>query len=176
MANSPRRIYSESSAWIALIQKEQIPDGKGGIEDRYGMCRNVIEAAKKGQIEIVTSFFTQTEVFKPGADSGKLEAFFENDYILRTNVDKFVSEKAQSIMGSRFGKGLKPPDATHLASAIVSNAEEMHTFDTDLLKLDGKIAKTDGTFLKICKPDAGGSPAPLLDAMKAKGDEKTDED
>jgi predicted nucleic acid-binding protein len=123
--------------WIASIQKEKILDGNGVIsEDRDGMCRNVIEAAKKGQIEIVTSFFTQAEVFKPGdAATANLEAYFENDHILRVNVDKFVSDRAQAIMGSGVAKGIKPPDATHLATAAVSNVEEMHTFDDRLLKL-----------------------------------------
>ena len=156
-----------------MIQKEKIRDGIGNVvEDRDGMCRSVIEAAKKRQIEIVTSIFTQAEVFKPGdAATANLEAFFENDYILRVNVDKFVSDRAQAIMGSGISKGLKPADATHLATAAISNAEEMHTFDERLLKLDGKLDKADGTKLKVCKPDPGGSPAPLLDAMKAKANE-----
>jgi predicted nucleic acid-binding protein len=159
--------------WIALIQKEKILDGKGGTEDRYGMCRNVIEAAKKGQIELVTSFFTQAEVFKPGdAATANLEAFFETDYILRVNMDKFVSDRAQAIMGSGIVKGLKPADATHLATAAVSSVDEMHTYDDRLLNLDGKIDKTDGTKLKICKPDPGGPPVPLLEAMKAKSNDK----
>jgi hypothetical protein len=66
---------------------------------------------------------------------------------------------------------LKPPDATHVATAAVSDVEEMHTFDDRLLALDGKVDKSDGTKLKICKPDPGGDPAPLLDAMKAKPNE-----
>jgi hypothetical protein len=44
----------------------------------------------------------------------------------------------------------------------------MHTFDDKLLALEGQIDKLSGTKLKICKPDPGGKPAPLLDAMKAK--------
>ncbi len=65
--------------------------------------------------------------------------------------------------------GLKPPDAVHLATAAVSpDVEEMHTFDDRLLKLDGLIDKADGTKLKICKPEAGVSSAPLLEAMRGK--------
>ena len=68
--------------------------------------------------------------------------------------------------------GLKPPDALHLATAAVSpGVEEMHTFDDRLLKLDGLIDKVDGAKLKICKPDVGGPPAPLLEAMRDKSDE-----
>jgi hypothetical protein len=34
---------------------------------------------------------------------------------------------------------------------------EMHTFDRKLLDLDGLLAMADGSKLKICKPDPGGS-------------------
>jgi hypothetical protein len=60
--------------------------------------------------------------------------------------------------------GLKPPDAAHLATALISNVDEMHTFDTKLLSLDGKLDKADGTKLKICKPGPFSS-APLLDLL-----------
>ena len=60
--------------------------------------------------------------------------------------------------------GLKPPDASHLASAIIANVDEMHTFDDDLLELDGKVQRIDGTDLKICKPSMGGPALPLLES------------
>jgi hypothetical protein len=88
--------------------------------------------------------------------------YFESDYILLVNVDRSVGERARVLMTSGFA-GLKPPDAIHLATAAISGVEEMHTFDARLLGLDGVIDKSDGTRLKICKPDAGGPPAPLLD-------------
>jgi hypothetical protein len=51
-----------------------------------------------------------------------------------------------------------------VVSALVSDVEVLHTFDTDLLGRDGKIARTDGTLLKICKPPMVGQPQPLLDS------------
>jgi hypothetical protein len=58
---------------------------------------------------------------------------------------------------------LKPADASHLAAALVSNVDEMHTFDVRLLALDEKLDKLDGTKLKICKPSEGGPALPLLE-------------
>lgn len=168
MANSPRRIYWDSCAWIALIQKEKIRDTNGNItEDRETMCRSVIEAAKAGKIEIVTSTFSMAEVSKDGGDivGTDIEAFFENDYILMVNMDKFVGDRARTLMRGGHS-GLKPPDATHLATAAISDVEEMHTFDDRLLVLNGTIDKSDGTKLKICKPDPGGTSPPLLAMMK----------
>ena len=175
MAN-PRRIYWEACTWIALIQKEKIhaPNGRL-LEDRYGLCRNVINAAAAGQIEIATSTFTLSEVCKnpdvKDTSEDKIAAFFENDYVLLVNLDRAVAERARALLRMGFSK-LKPPDACHLASAALANAEEMHTYDDKLLVLDGRIDKADGTKLKICKPDPGGKPAPLLEAMKGKGNDE----
>jgi hypothetical protein len=60
---------------------------------------------------------------------------------------------------------IRPVDACHLASAALANVEEMHTYDVKLLALNGKLDKANGTKLRICTPDPGGKPAPLLDAM-----------
>ena len=133
------------------------------------MCRAVIEAAKKGAIEILTSTLCLAEVCKnPSIRATRADLiadYFENDYILLVNVDRAVGERARVLMTSGYS-GLKPPDAIHLATAALSGVEEMHTFDGRLLDLNGIIDKSDGTKLKIRKPDPGGPPAPLLDAMK----------
>ena len=68
---------------------------------------------------------------------------------------------------------LKPPDAIHLASAVLGNVAEFHTFDGDgrrpgLLQLDGEIDRLDGGKLRICTPDVGGAPPPLLSGMQRK--------
>jgi predicted nucleic acid-binding protein len=172
MATPRRRIYWDACAWIAMIQREQIRDSSDKlVEDRYGMCRNVISAAERDQIEIATSTFSYVEVCKnPDLEAqgeDKISVYFENDYILPVNLDRAVGERARALMMSGISK-LKPADACHLASAAVANAEEMHTFDERLLDLDGSIDKLDGTKLKICKPDPGGTPVPLLEELKAR--------
>ncbi len=155
-----------------MIQREQIRDSKGVIiEDRYAMCRTVTTAAVNNQIEIATSTFSYVEVCKEpklrDEAADKIAAYFENDYVLPVNLDRAVGERGRELMMKGYSK-LKPADACHLASAVIANAEEMHTFDDKLLALDGKIEKLDGTKLKICKPDPGGRPAPLLEAIRAK--------
>lgn len=175
MATSPRRLYWDACAWIALIQNEKLRADSGRlIEDRGMMCRSVTEAAKAGAIEILTSTLSLAEVCKDPAIKNQtadaISDYFENDYLLLVNVDRLVGERARRLLTSGLA-GLKPPDAVHLATAAMAGVEELHTFDGRLLNLSGMIDKADGTKLKICKPDPGGPPAPLLDAIKAAASE-----
>jgi hypothetical protein len=166
MASSPRRVYWDACTWIALIQRERILDPKGKLlEDRGTLCRVVLNQAVAGEAEIATSSFSLVEVCKNPSikknKEDKIADFFENDYVLLVNVDKRIGLLARHIMMSGLSK-LKPADATHLASAAISAAEEMHTFDDALLRLDGRVDRPDGTKLKICKPSPGGTIPPLL--------------
>jgi predicted nucleic acid-binding protein len=89
-----------------------------------------------------------------------IAAYFQHDYILLVPVDSVVGTRARALMLA--GLGLKPPDAVHLATALMSNSDEMHTFDDKLLGLNEKVINADGTALKICKPGYGGPPLPLM--------------
>jgi predicted nucleic acid-binding protein len=132
MAN--KRVAWDACAWIALIQQERIRDQTTGqiIEDRYAMCRNVIKAAEADQIEIITSALCYAEVCKNkdllDRDEDKVAAFFENDYVLPVSLDRAVGERARTLMMSG-AANLKPADACHLATALIGNADELHTFD-----------------------------------------------
>ncbi len=171
MARSPKRIkrvYWDSCAWIAQIWDETVPLPGGSTEKRGALCRAVIDEATKGVAEIFTSALALVEVNKhPDANAhsaaDKLKDFFENDYIIVVALDRQIGEIGRDLMRRQF-PGLKPPDAAHIASALMANVEEMHTFDIRLLNLDGKVTKPDGTLLKICKPSMGGPALPLLDS------------
>ncbi len=63
-------------------------------------------------------------------------------------------------MGKGFA-GLKPPDAIHIATALFAKAAALHTFDIDLLKLNGKVDRPEGGKLEICKPAVPGKKGPL---------------
>jgi predicted nucleic acid-binding protein len=171
MANNSRRVYWDACTWIALIQREKILVGSS---DRDTLCRAVIAEAKKNKIEILTSTLSLVEVCKNrelrSKDDDLIGAFFENDYILLMNVDRLVGEHARKLMIAGH-TGLKPPDAIHLASAVLGNVSEFHTFDgggekKGLLDLDQKIDRLDGGKLRICTPDVGGATPPLLSGMQ----------
>jgi predicted nucleic acid-binding protein len=121
--------YWDACTWIAMIQDENVILAGGAVEPRGTMCRSVIEAAKKGNIEILTSTFNLVEVCKSNKVTvDKIAAFFDNDYILLVNLDRAVGERGRELMNA--GYSLKPPDAVHLATAAVSpDVEQFHTFD-----------------------------------------------
>jgi predicted nucleic acid-binding protein len=151
----PTRIFWDACAWIAYIQKEMPGPDSSFTEPRYEMCRAVLLEADAGTVDIVTSAYTLAEVCKaakdptsPGVDLG---AFFNQRYILLTNVDKQVGLRAQSLQLAGVGK-LSPQDAIHLASALVANTPIFHTFDRDLLALDNVFTLDDGNKMRIVKP------------------------
>lgn len=130
------RRYWDSSAFLGWLNAEQ---------NKAGKCEGVLTAAEDGKIEIVTSAWTLTEVIKkkgekpiPKASEQKIRDFFENPYIIIREVDRFVAEYARDLI---WAHGLRGPDAVHLATAIRLGLTVMDTFDSDLLKLDGKCGR-----------------------------------
>ena len=94
-----------------------------------------------------------------------LPAFFDQPYILLVPVDKVIGVRAQNLQLAGL-YGIKPPDAVHLASALVHNVPVLHSFDADLLDLDKRLMLDDGNPLKICKPSQEKPAPPLLEAMR----------
>lgn len=158
----PRRVAWDACTWIATIIQEKAPMKGGEIEDRGLLCNHVIDLAMKKSVEIATSGLSLAEVCKDpsvkGTDEDVLADFFRNEFILILPVDRYVGTLARKLLQSGYG-ALRPPDAVHLATAVIADAAEFHTFDRDLLKLDGKIAKPGGGTLMIRKPPA---PPPRL--------------
>jgi predicted nucleic acid-binding protein len=168
MASSPKRIAWDSCAWISHIQQEKVFNDGKLVEDRGAMCRPVLAAAEEGKLEIVVSSISLVEVIcknKDKTEDQKVRDYFDNDYILLVSTDKEVGDRARQLMLAGH-PGLKPADAIHIATAAISNADELHTFDAKLLLLTGKIDKLDGTRLKIRKPAVPAPPAPLLERIE----------
>jgi predicted nucleic acid-binding protein len=159
------KVYWDACAWIGLINEEA--DKVRGLEYFY-------TKAKANEIEIWTSLLNYAEVFKyrfedgnpkpwPEESAQKIRDIIEQPFVVRLNVDFNVAVKARELL--RTVSDLKRPnDAIHLASALLFDVDEMHTYDRPhLLALDGKVPRADGTLLKICVPAVPGN-APLLDA------------
>jgi len=158
LANLPR-YYWDACAWIALIQQEP---------QRFESLSHIIDEAKKGNAAIWTSNFTLAEVYKRPCDGDwkglsavedtPFEEFILQDFVTRVQVDLDVGILARRLLRT-YPAIRKPQDGIHLATALLNNIDELHTYDReDLLGLDGIIDRKDGTKLRICEP----SPRPVL--------------
>lgn len=171
MTKTPSRVYWDACAWIAYIQKEMPGPGKRFTEPRYEMCRDTLKRAEAGEIEIATSAFTLAEVCKPSdpmSGGNKLAAYFDQPYVLLIPVDKRIGQQAQSLQLAGIG-GLKPPDAVHLASALVWSVPVFHTFDGPLRGLNKLLNLADGNQLEIMMPTQEIPTPELLKAMQENG-------
>jgi hypothetical protein len=118
--------------------------------------------ARNGDVEIWTSTYTLAEVFKrkcdkvqTGLDEEKdiiFEDFLDQDFVVYAQVDADVGKIACRLL-RRHPELKKPPDAIHLATAVIHNCDEFHTADEDNpLPLNGRIVRLDKANLLICKP------------------------
>ena len=165
-----RRVYWDACTWIAYINQEKaIAQKDSTVENRFAKCLEVLDQANKKRLEIVTSAFTLAEVCKnPDVRNSPMEnlpGFFEKSYIITIPVDMAIGRRAQHMQASGL-IALKPADSIHLASAIRAKVTELHTFDGDILKLDGVIPGADGKQVKICKPSEGQQLGPIFDREK----------
>ena len=144
-------MYWDSCVWLRLINDEEGADH----------CQAVLEAAQRGEVAIWTSSLTLAEVYKfkcegPKALAESQDALFESyiasDFVVEVQVDHQIAVLARRLCRAHSALK-KPPDGIHLASAVIYNLDEFHTFDQDdLLALEGTVMRADGSPLKICKP------------------------
>jgi len=153
-----RKYYWDACVWIDLITQSNA--------DRFRRCQNVFSQAQKGEVELWTSSITLTEVYKrkcdgdltsmPEDQDDEFESFFESGLVKPILLDLQVAKVARRLC-RKHPILRKPQDAVYVASCIVSNIDELHTFDIqDLIRLDGQILLKNSTPLKISEP-----PAPL---------------
>lgn len=139
----PQNLCWDSSCFCAWFSEEA---------GRWEICDAIIDAARKGQIKLYTSFLTLAEVVKvpgmyPSEEEDRIVEFFRNPYVVKVTVDWFVTRIARDLQ-RRFN--LDGRDAIHLATAIHIKADVLHTYDgQDLLKLDNKMP---GISLHITEP------------------------
>lgn len=126
--------YWDSGCFLALFNNEA---------GRVDNCKSVLLAAERGELRIVTSALTLTEVIKIKGkpitvdQEDHIRAFFEHEWILVRDVDRFIAEQAREFIWKH---KLQPYDAIHLATAYKHKLQHLDTYDIrDLGKLSGKI-------------------------------------
>ena len=120
----PIKVYWDSCCFIGLLQNE--PDKAPALSDLSGK-------AAAGDLVIVTSALSIAEVCKlpgtgtqPEEQTKKVLGYFENPYIVVRSLDRLIAERANRIARDT---GIRPPDAVHVATAIITGCEVLYTYD-----------------------------------------------
>ena len=80
------------------------------------------------------------------------EDLIEQEFIHKVSVDLDVGKVARRLL-RRFPKIGNPQDAIHVATTLLHNIDELHTYDReDMLGLNGQLVRLDQKKQKICKP------------------------
>lgn len=133
MATNPKRICWETSCFIARFNEEPT---------RIDVCKAILEAAKKGELTLYTSYMTMCELVKIKGEyaseaEDKIVEFLRNPWIHLVAIDFAVSRITRDLVRRH---KLDVRDAIHLATAIRLKVDAFHTYDSkDLLALNGKI-------------------------------------
>jgi len=119
------------------------------------VCLKLETQAKDGKLEIYTSTVTFTECVWIKGNPNKLsrqheavlQKYFMHKYLKIVICDRQIAEAARLLIWDY--PSLRPKDAIHVASAMAQQIEEFHSYDSDHIKLDGKLGTSP---LKICNP------------------------
>jgi predicted nucleic acid-binding protein len=163
----PTVFYWDTAPLIAWIKDEKRPD-----KSEMDGLAEVVDLFDRSKAVIVTSVLWRAEIFQSALtpkQRDKLLQAFEVRAIQEVGIDgrimDLVSEirsfhKNDTSKGSKSRlKNIRVPDAIHLATAILYEVDEFHTFDGKksgngvggLITLNGNVA---GHKLKICSPRA----------------------
>jgi predicted nucleic acid-binding protein len=172
LAKAPQNVYWDSCAWLGLINEEP---------DKVNACRYIMREAENGNFVIWTSALSIAEVYKSKCPKNtglapESDVDFE-DYILKPHVEivqvtRDVATLARRLLRKYDPPLKKPTDAIHLATAVLNEIVDFHTFDRDdLLGLDGIVVTPGGTPIRIrTAPEPPPEPAVSPDALTLFGD------
>jgi predicted nucleic acid-binding protein len=120
----PSRVYWDSCCFIGLLQDEK---------DKAPALADLARQAAADDLVIVTSALAIAEVCKlpdtgtqPEEQTRKVLEFFENPYIIVRTLDRGIAERANRIARDT---GVKPLDAVHLATGIITGCAVFYTYD-----------------------------------------------
>ena len=104
--------------------------------------RKPLNARRNKAYTITISALTFAEVHKKkghekltDTENGHLLKYFENEFIVFVEVDRFIAEEANRMCRRFADNKLSPADAIHLASAVRAGCDCLLTWDGGLLSI-----------------------------------------
>jgi predicted nucleic acid-binding protein len=158
MPGKRKKYYWDSCAFILWLNEK----GNQLVVD--GLAQ-VVKEVESGQADLFTSALAKTEVLRgkmTAAQRDRFNRLFQRRNVVAVDITGRILTLSEEIR--EWQSKISVPDAIHLATAIIYEADEFHTTDGcgkrkrggDLLPLNDNVA---GHKLKICIPSA---PANLL--------------
>lgn len=145
---------SSKVCWDSCVFISLLNGGVGRSSDEISGMREVIDLADRQGVTIITSSLVETEVIGtiPEANvRAQMEALFQRPNIVQVAASTEVMRRAGELRSaaSAARRRLDTPDAIFIATALLHAADALHSFDNDMLRLNG-MALVDG--LPIVKP------------------------
>lgn len=161
MTDSKKRIFWDSCVFVRLLSKTGDPKKLAEQE----ICKQCLQAAIDGKIEIVISTASIAEVVKtedlveppvPEDVREKIRSLFNEPYIVPISADLVIAQDARNLIWSH--SWLKAIDSIIVASAVYAKVDELFSYDglgkeKGILDLDAKVGIPP---LKIKKPHFEG--------------------
>ena len=151
-------------AWDTSVLVAWLCDEPGAPLDDIGLVVDEIDRDKDPAVLIlaVTIFTEILETKHTPEEIDKLSKFLSRSNVLKVETTFKIAKKAGEIRDAALAQGrkIKTPDAQILATAILYDADVLHTLDDQLLNLSGSVI-VDG--LKITLPEllGGGKSLPF---------------
>ena len=144
-----KRVFCwDASVFVTLLTRET------RSEPELAGLREVLHLVAAHQAVVVTSSTARTEVLGDGRDPRVRAAF--NELFARPGFVSYqVSDALADLAGDlreearRLKKKLSTPDSQYIATAMIYEAEALHTFDPHMLRLNGEACVRG---LRICHP------------------------
>ena len=129
VTNRIPKISWDSNCFIAILSEEV---------GRAEICSTILRRAERGEIELHTSYIGLVETVRiPGVSDdeaeGRIRKFFDSPFINKEEVEDEVATEARRLQRIANIRGV---DAVHLATALLIDADVLHTYDQGLLRLD----------------------------------------
>lgn len=151
-----KTLYWDSCVFIAWLTSEPRDES-----ELIGL-KSCVDAIDRKTHNLATSALSSLEILEakmPAGAEQQFQLFLSKSNIEVLPVDEDVVRLARKIRNQSqeqkirgvSSKVIAVPDAIHLATAIHYEVSELHTFDRDLLRLNGSV---DGAAVAITKPGA----------------------
>jgi predicted nucleic acid-binding protein len=135
MPADARRIYLDANVPLAFVK---------GEADRADVVQALLDEGRRRVVELVTSVWSITEVahgampgrrrWDPGVEAAIDNLWVPASPITLVDISEVVCREARSVVRrarQTRGKGIKPADALHLASAVLAGCDVIYTYEAD---------------------------------------------